>query len=421
MKKFIKLLSITLFFILILFILIKNYRIITSVIPENIKSKLPLSIVDTHFYIENMINLYSNKDYLYNAKFLPDTHLSNDRGNVELSMNKISLNIDKFYLNKFYVDQHKDKIFIFTDNANVFYFSKKEIKLNTKNIFPIKLKTNLDKFENLNLMDSFIEDDNLYISTYETNNGFCNFRIFHSKISFDTLKFNEIFINPGCSVDNIQGGRIQSIVLKKYNKKGLLFSLAENRADYPNIKAQDDKSYLGKMIFLNLANNIATIYSKGHRNPQGLLVEGELILSTEHGPQGGDEINKIIEGENYGWPLASYGKFYNKENKSYLNNHFKNNFKEPIFSYFTAIGISEIVRIPNSFFDIKSLNNIFFISSLRGKSLHLVKFDRFFDRIIFSEKIFINEKIRDLKYLKENNVFLLALQDPVTLGVLIAD
>ena len=110
-----------------------------------------------------------------------------------------------------------------------------------------------------------------------------------------------------------------------------------------------------------------------------------------------------------------------KENKSYLNNHFKNNFKEPIFSYFTAIGISEIVRIPNSFFDIKSLDNIFFISSLRGKSLHLVKFDRFFDRIIFSEKIFINEKIRDLKYLKENNVFLLALQDPVTLGVLIVD
>ena len=85
MKKFIKLLSITLFFILILFVLAKNYRIITSAIPENIKNKLPLSIVDTHFYIENMINLYSNKDYLYNAKFLPDTHLSNDRGNVELS------------------------------------------------------------------------------------------------------------------------------------------------------------------------------------------------------------------------------------------------------------------------------------------------------------------------------------------------
>ena len=47
----------------------------------------------------------------------------------------------------------------------------------------------------------------------------------------------------------------------------------------------------------------------GHRNPQGLLFDKQnnIILSSEHGPTGGDEINIITENSNYGWPIASYG------------------------------------------------------------------------------------------------------------------
>ena len=48
----------------------------------------------------------------------------------------------------------------------------------------------------------------------------------------------------------------------------------------------------------------------GHRNPQGLLVFDNIVLSTEHGPRGGDEINKIMFGKNYGWPISSYGKIW---------------------------------------------------------------------------------------------------------------
>ena len=54
------------------------------------------------------------------------------------------------------------------------------------------------------------------------------------------------------------------------------------------------------------------IVSLGHRNPQGLYYDkvNDLIISTDHGPKGGDEINIIIGGGNYGWPLVSHGFEY---------------------------------------------------------------------------------------------------------------
>jgi len=64
--------------------------------------------------------------------------------------------------------------------------------------------------------------------------------------------------------------------------------------------------------FLNTAGARPEIWSYGHRNPQGLLfdpVKGNL-WSIEHGPRGGDEINLIDKGRNYGWPVISFGKEY---------------------------------------------------------------------------------------------------------------
>ena len=54
------------------------------------------------------------------------------------------------------------------------------------------------------------------------------------------------------------------------------------------------------------------VYSYGHRNPQGLIVDAptQTIWMTEHGPKGGDELNKITAGRNYGWPAITYGVDY---------------------------------------------------------------------------------------------------------------
>ena len=65
--------------------------------------------------------------------------------------------------------------------------------------------------------------------------------------------------------------------------------------------------------FTNTAGALPTIYSFGHRNPQGLAIHPVTneLWEHEHGPRGGDEINLIQGGENYGWPLVSYGINYN--------------------------------------------------------------------------------------------------------------
>lgn len=65
--------------------------------------------------------------------------------------------------------------------------------------------------------------------------------------------------------------------------------------------------------FVTTDGALPTIYSYGHRNPQGLAVDPltGLVWDTEHGPMGGDEVNLIQPGSNYGWPEITYGKNYN--------------------------------------------------------------------------------------------------------------
>jgi len=90
-------------------------------------------------------------------------------------------------------------------------------------------------------------------------------------------------------------------------------------------QAQDLSNHIGSIIRLNLdgsvpadnpfvgvANARAEIWSYGHRNPQGMAwdVLNNRLWSIEHGPRGGDEINLVLPGRNYGWPVISHGKEY---------------------------------------------------------------------------------------------------------------
>lgn len=77
-------------------------------------------------------------------------------------------------------------------------------------------------------------------------------------------------------------------------------------------RINDDGSVPADNPFVNTPGAMPTIYSYGHRNPQGTCIHpvtGE-VWETEHGPRGGDEINRIRPGLNYGWPVISYGINY---------------------------------------------------------------------------------------------------------------
>lgn len=99
----------------------------------------------------------------------------------------------------------------------------------------------------------------------------------------------------------------------------LFLTLGERGAFDP---AQDMDALMGKIIHVTRDGNAAAggpfagsahpeIHSLGHRNPQGLAFDGAgQLWASEHGARGGDEINRILPGRNYGWPVIAYGRNY---------------------------------------------------------------------------------------------------------------
>ncbi|SVC40219.1 uncharacterized protein METZ01_LOCUS293073, partial [marine metagenome] len=102
----------------------------------------------------------------------------------------------------------------------------------------------------------------------------------------------------------------------------LYFSIGD-RGNRPN--GQNLETHAGSILRLNVDGSVPQdnpfvdvegsrneIWSYGHRNPQGLVWDGvnQRLWSIEHGPRGGDELNLIERGANYGWPIISYGKEY---------------------------------------------------------------------------------------------------------------
>ena len=133
---------------------------------------------------------------------------------------------------------------------------------------------------------------------------------------------------------------------------------------------------------------------------------------------GGDEINLIEKGKNYGWPISSYGKSYFTKTLNYKKSHEKYGYQEPIFSFVKAIGISELIKIPNNFLHNNDFENLYLISSLFGRSLFLINFDKNLKKMIFMEKIYIGEIIRDLMFLGNQNSILLSLENPTQIAIL---
>jgi glucose/arabinose dehydrogenase len=75
---------------------------------------------------------------------------------------------------------------------------------------------------------------------------------------------------------------------------------------------QNGANSIGKVVRMNRDGSNASVFSTGHRNPQGAAFApgSNDLWITEHGPQGGDELNRVVAGANYGWPLKSYGCNY---------------------------------------------------------------------------------------------------------------
>jgi hypothetical protein len=352
----------------------------------------------------------------YNVNFLPNTQF------INLNYKEINLGFDSSeglinsYAEEemkasFKIDVFEDFIYAVDNKANI---KKFKLILNQGTIEPTEYKNIFTNLKNVfSVLDILINDKILYLS-YLIQTPECEYlKISKSKIGIIPLDFETIY-QPEFCFDGLQAANLQ--FYNHNNKEGLLISTSAVHTKEQN-SAQDPLSIEGKILFLDLNNNVSNIFSSGHRSPQGLLVLNDTILSTEHGPNGGDEINKIEYKGNYGWPISSYGEPYKDSLKPVLiKDHKKNNFVEPIYSFLPSIGISEIINLPNTFS--QHWQNNFIISSLNNKSVFRIKFDEEYSKVIYSERIFIGKRIRDIKYYNKLNIILLAQQFDSTLGIL---
>jgi len=206
-----------------------------------------------------------------------------------------------------YIDFFKDNLFVISSRG-ILAFSKlplenntsfKQIQNNIDDFLPFKeidvKQSDIGKFS---IKDLLIFKNTIYVSyTQEIKKGCWNTGIISGDLNFNDIKFKKLFSAKDCvSAANNQrynvgahqsGGRI----IPFRNNKILLSVGDYSSMDLP----QDDQSINGKIISINTEDGKYEIISKGHRNPQGLYFDKEnnIILETEHGPQGGDEINLI--------------------------------------------------------------------------------------------------------------------------------
>jgi cytochrome c2 len=164
--------------------------------------------------------------------------------------------------------------------------------------------------------------------------------------------------------------------------------------------AQDENQIYGKILKIN-NDKTFEIFTIGHRNPQGLFKVNDKIFETEHGPRGGDEINVITEGSNYGWPYTSSGVPYESYKSLFgaLGRH-SNLYSKPIYEWNPSIGISNGVFLEN--FEIDEWNNDLIIGSLKNQRLYRVRLHDNQNYVQYLEEIFIGERIRDIANTKNN-------------------
>lgn len=135
--------------------------------------------------------------------------------------------------------------------------------------------------------------------------------------------------------------------------------------------------------FVKDKNALASVWSYGHRNPQGLDIDpvSGKIFESEHGPRGGDEINIIKKGENYGWPKVTFGMHYDGRPISALTT--APGMVDPIHYWVPSIATCGIKFYNGDKFP--SWKNHLFVAGLRSQSLHRLKIED--DKVVEEEVV----------------------------------
>jgi cytochrome c2 len=264
----------------------------------------------------------------------------------------------------------------------------------------------------------------LYVSHHRFNNGCFEVVVSRTQLRQEAgeLKaasgeWEEIFVAEPCVapmdyyvawVGEQSGGRM---VLR--DERTLLLSLGDQFLDGIHSEtsvSQDLEADLGKIIAIDLRTEQSRVFASGLRNPQGLMIARDgTIWETEHGPEGGDEVNIIREGLNYGWPLVTYGADYGGRRRvdwplnPAQGRH--DGYEKPRFSFVPSVGVSNLVQLDPREFPLWADHLL--VASMNGNSLFLLRVEEG-GRVVYSEPApMAGRRIRDMIVLEDGRCALL--------------
>jgi glucose/arabinose dehydrogenase len=165
---------------------------------------------------------------------------------------------------------------------------------------------------------------------------------------------------------------------------------------YTQISNRKKRGDLGSIF--KVSSTSVSKFSQGHRNAQGILLyNGKDLLAAEHGPRGGDELNLIKAGTDYGWPFVTYGQPYGSGDyvrPTKTGTHA--GFVEPLKYWVPSIAPTELVQLPKSGWG--DWSNQLVLGTLREQVLVFMAIDERFV-VTNTVNVDIGERIRDLEVL----------------------
>jgi glucose/arabinose dehydrogenase len=232
----------------------------------------------------------------------------------------------------------------------------------------------------------------------------------------------EIFVANTWSTSGTNfGGRIA------FDKDGFLYMTVGERQEQDRAQKGDDHG--GKVLRLRDDGSVPSnnpfvgkegyrpeIYTLGHRSPQGLAMDPEtgVIWENEHGPLGGDEINVLLPGRNYGWPLVTFGMDYDGTKISESTS--RAGLEPPLMYWVPSIAISGMTFYTGDRFP-SWKGNVFVGSMFEGRArgsghLRRITFEK--GRPIQREPILteLHQRIRDVRQGPDGLLYLLTDENP---------
>jgi hypothetical protein len=368
------------------------------------------------------------------GKFLDPFYFKSEKP-VNNSVKLITSNDLNFSYSEFGVFKNSNSSVLAVDPNSEFLFAADRLDAKVN-----KLKLNGGEFtiaEQIDLKSNFlnssvfiydleIENSNLYVSLGIADGKNCDV---YSIISFNLNNFNQnstfekiwthdkpCLISKSGHPDSSFSGRILIVNDHIFLTGGLIVTnISENT--YPNsnltnlpMKLQTAISQnliFGSVTKIRILDGKSQVFTTGHRTPQGIAAIKKnnqvTLFATEHGPRGGDELNILEEGENYGWPFVTYGQQYKPEVSQNLSNIMTsygshNGFKKPIYYWSSSIAISQLEFLKEDIPNTNWKKNDLIITCLKCESILHVKLKDDLN-VISIESIFLGRRIRDIEIL----------------------